>query len=568
MPQRFIHKFITLLVLFGVLGSSAVFAEDPFRQVPAFDEGVRGIVLVNGDQGKDLNRNQNIIRFLNDYQLQDVMALNIAVTSIEQARSVRDHYNADLVAWHEFAGDVTRLNVAFFPRAEQEQFSQSDFARSMEPTLVSMAFAQKVGEQSAMFLYGLEQYRAMDYYGAITTFDTMLADASDADDVAAVYLYRGFTKMASYDMTGAIADFEQVSPASDLAAYAQYHLGNAQYGNGYYAEAITAYTQAIASAEMPLLHFAYATRGYLHELSGNPDAAMADYTSATDLDNTNASVYYQRAIMNYLHADFNAALKDFDRLLALSPSNLGYWQLRGMTYVMLGEYDRAVEDYTTAVVLANENAILCQCLYAHRGDIYYIAGRLEEAVTDYNKSLTYGETVAAHVGLAIAYTDMGKTADAKREIELAEGLSSGSATDNLALGVAYDHTGNDANAGTAFWQWVLASQYETITESTEALTSPAELSLSYGRSFHIPVTLKAGQTLNARTFGDSVLLDTLIVVLDNESNPVAGNDNRVIGKDYNAEVNFTAEKAGNYTLVVTHADGVYEGMFTLTWRVK
>jgi tetratricopeptide (TPR) repeat protein len=160
----------------------------------------------------------------------------------------------------------------------------------------------------------------------------------------------------------------------------------------------------------------YFARGFSVYNAGNYEAAIADYTTAIELDPSYAYAYNNRGSAYYRLGDYEEALADYNRAIQLEPSAVRYTS-RGLAYYSLGEYDSAIADYTTAIGLDPNYAIAYHhrglayrsleeynlaladhttaieldpnyaIAYYNRGSDYYLLGNYEEALADYNRAI-------------------------------------------------------------------------------------------------------------------------------------------------------------------------------------
>jgi len=113
----------------------------------------------------------------------------------------------------------------------------------------------------------------------------------------------------------------------------------------------------------------------------------------------------------------------------------------------------------------------------------------------------------------------------------------------------------------------LARHIEMVTTDlvpTAALAPGGELDLALapGRTFEIPVTAAAGETISLATAGGSAdIWDTILVVLAPDGTPLAGNDD---AKTYLAAVDFVAPQAATYRVRVTSFEAVSTGELFVT----
>src|SRR3989442_9767286 len=131
-------------------------------------------------------------------------------------------------------------------------------------------------------------------------------------------------------------------------------VGNAHFVAQRYAEAIAAYTKAIAMA--PRDARAYKHRGLAHAKLGNTQQAQKDLSKAIELDPQDAIAYNQRGITLFATGNLQAALKDFTKAVELQPQLAEAYNNRGIIQRKLGDYRQANKDFERAVQLGMELA--------------------------------------------------------------------------------------------------------------------------------------------------------------------------------------------------------------------
>jgi tetratricopeptide (TPR) repeat protein len=155
---------------------------------------------------------------------------------------------------------------------------------------------------------------------------------------------------------------------------------------GRYDEAVALCTQEIDLS--PRSAEAYHSRGIVHYLKQNYDAAIADYDKAINLDPKGRSNFYANRGMAYIGKGlFDKAFSDLDRAISMDPKDFRAYQGRGRAYAGKGDLDRAIADYTRSLELdpwPDQSGIT----RADRGDAYFAKGQYESALFDYQKALS------------------------------------------------------------------------------------------------------------------------------------------------------------------------------------
>ena len=100
----------------------------------------------------------------------------------------------------------------------------------------------------------------------------------------------------------------------------------------------------------------YLGRGVSHLNLLEYDQALSDLSTAIDMNDTLASAYPSRAMVNYDIRDYHAAVNDFLKALDYSKGNSALYFNLGMSYFRLNEKDKACPNFHKACTLGNTNA--------------------------------------------------------------------------------------------------------------------------------------------------------------------------------------------------------------------
>ncbi len=118
-----------------------------------------------------------------------------------------------------------------------------------------------------------------------------------------------------------------------------------------YPEAIGHFTRALEIyAQLPN---AYLERGNAHRFLGEPDAALADFQSAADLDPTLADAHTGSAMIFVERRDTAHALDELNKSIAIRPNIEAYYQ-RGLILEARGEHQKAIADFDLAIAQARD----------------------------------------------------------------------------------------------------------------------------------------------------------------------------------------------------------------------
>ena len=117
-------------------------------------------------------------------------------------------------------------------------------------------------------------------------------------------------------------------------------------GPGKYPDAVVHFTRALSIYQQ--LPDAYLERGNAHRILGEPEAAVADYRAATELNPTLATAHNGIAMIFLERQDTQHALEELNKSITLQPTVDAYYQ-RGQILESQGNHQKAIEDYNRAI---------------------------------------------------------------------------------------------------------------------------------------------------------------------------------------------------------------------------
>ncbi len=187
----------------------------------------------------------------------------------------------------------------------------------------------------------------------------------------------------------AVAQLQAMAAKAPDRASAEIQLGDLLRGQKRFAEAATAYSEAIRrlkAADMPPHWSLYYSRGIAYERSGQWNLAEADLEHALELKPD------QPLVLNYLGYSWidrgeklKRGLKMIEQAVSLRPEDGYIVDSLGWAHYRLGDYASAVEYLEKAVELVPEDPTIND----HLGDAYWKTGRLVEARYQWRQALQF-----------------------------------------------------------------------------------------------------------------------------------------------------------------------------------
>ncbi|MCU0871124.1 MAG: tetratricopeptide repeat protein [Pirellulaceae bacterium] len=125
-----------------------------------------------------------------------------------------------------------------------------------------------------------------------------------------------------------------------------------------------------------------------------------------DGDDEDEDIVIERATELVEDHNYDEAVIEYDRLLQDDPDNVALLRDRASTQLLRGGYDYAIRDYDHLLTVKQEPDA---DLYYNRGCALLAANRLEEALSDFTKSISMNETWSlAYNNRGVTYAKLGK----------------------------------------------------------------------------------------------------------------------------------------------------------------
>ncbi|MGK7944078.1 MAG: tetratricopeptide repeat protein [Microcystaceae cyanobacterium] len=235
---------------------------------------------------------------------------------IEQLAS--HHYSAALTSFSEVINLDNQLsNLAYSNRCltylklNQPQKALNDCQLSLK---------QQPNNQEVRLNLGLAYYRLGKYKNAVREYGKIIV--SNQQDYRAYY-NRGLAYSALNAYSNALEDYQQAFKSS----------------------------QSLSPMEKALI---YNDQGLVKIKLGNLIEAIADLTTAINLDQDNELYYYNRGCGYHQQGNYQAAITDFNQVIALNPQKAEAYFRRGWLHHNLGNQPAAIADLNLVLKYTNE----------------------------------------------------------------------------------------------------------------------------------------------------------------------------------------------------------------------
>lgn len=121
--------------------------------------------------------------------------------------------------------------------------------------------------------------------------------------------------------------------------------------------------------------------------SGQLKKALVYYSRSIELDDTDASAWYNRGIVKGLLGNEYGAIDDYTQAIELDPEYQEAYLNRGVEYDYTEEYEDAIADYNKALELLPQDALS----YFNRGNTWHNLEEEDLACQDWKQALRLGE---------------------------------------------------------------------------------------------------------------------------------------------------------------------------------
>ena len=209
-------------------------------------------------------------------------------------------------------------------------------------------------------------------------------------------------------LTGCGANAEEAK-----ATYRQ--MGIEYMEQGDYASAIEAFDSALSQGvgtvgtdELDITYYKAAAQ----YASGDAESAMATYNAIIDFDKEAYQAYYLRGCLYCKQGDLEAAKADFSTAVKQQNNDYGLYIHIYENLHSVGEEEEAKGYLNKALSIKGDEVTN----HEYRGQIYYMLGEYDNALTELNAALEAGSTYA-NLYLAKIHDDMGDATKAEEHLK-------------------------------------------------------------------------------------------------------------------------------------------------------
>jgi len=304
------------------------------------------------------------------------------------------------------------------PPVVLERFTGSDRAANI-PEFVPLP-ANAIAKIQERFLdaysflrAGMANERTGNYPGAVRAYQRGLAVEPENVELLNSLGFALFQQGKSREAVAALEKALAVDPkhwkAHNNMALASIDLGELELAEAHYRE-------SLAIEPQPAI---YNDLGFVLERQGLTEEAAELYRKSLELDPASPSAHYNLGGHLLRGGDYAAAERHFRAALEVKPNAQTHVGL-GLVLWKQGHPDEAISSLHAAIEIDPEHP----AAYDELGTILVEQGRIEEAESNYRLLVRTRPSAAAHQKLAEVLLRLGRTDEARREMEMAKALPS------------------------------------------------------------------------------------------------------------------------------------------------
>jgi len=303
------------------------------------------------------------------------------------------------------------------PAVVLERFTGEDRAANI-PEFVPLPAASiaKIEEQfldAYSFLRaGMANERTGNYPGAVRIYERGLKVEPEnvelLNSLGFALFQQGKSQEAITALEKALAVDPQHWKAHNNMALASIDIGELELAEAHYRE-------SLAIEPQPAI---YNDLGFVLERQGLPHEATEMYRKSLELDPESAAAQYNLAASLTRSGEFAAAEPHFRATLSKKPTTQAYTGL-GVVLLQQGRVTEGIASLEDAIELDPTNA----AAYDQLGAILLQQGKLEDALSLYRNLVRHQPSPAAHKELAGILQRLGRTEEARSELERAQEAS-------------------------------------------------------------------------------------------------------------------------------------------------
>lgn len=219
------------------------------------------------------------------------------------------------------------------------------FNRAPNPNIRNPIVTAQSRINPLVFNYlGMIDLKQKRYAEAIVWLDSAIQ--TDSNDPA-FYVNRAIAKQNLQDTTAALADYNRALKINPQHTAALHNLSLFASGKSSIDEAIESDPR-----ELP----PHLERGHQRLRQGDNKGAVADFTKALELEDSDPEIWFSRGLARERLQDFKGAFSDYTQAIELKENHFKAWINRANVLLKMQRYEDAIQDYTVALVYQSDFA--------------------------------------------------------------------------------------------------------------------------------------------------------------------------------------------------------------------
>lgn len=198
-----------------------------------------------------------------------------------------------------------------------------------------------------------------------------------------------------------------------------------------------------------------------------------------------------------------------------------------------------------------------------------MSGDYSAALENFRRALSINHQDAEAMNwLGVTYRYMGEYETSITHISMAMRLDESYSLPYLSRGITFENMGDSAASAADYFQYAMRNRSRTLFHAELEGDSNFQLPMRDGWVYSIPFDGKRGQELDISVAtGEPGFVDPLIILIGPDGKPLIGDDD-ISFSEYDSTISdFHLPKSGQYTLVVSHAEGGSNGMINVDVEV-
>lgn len=241
-------------------------------------------------------------------------------------------------------------------------FEKGDYEKAMEHFVEAIEASEDFVESTFQYL-GKSYYELQKQYDGVTEEVDMKEEAPTEEDIpieeeVTVPVSQKKKVAADPILEPNPKEYDSFITSDRIAANSAYQGGVAAYKQKDFVSAIQYFTIVIEANEGNMEN-AFNYRGMSYHALGDYGAAIADYDSTIELDESSYIAYHNRGIAKQNSKLYNEALIDFNKTIQLKPSYSRAYESRAVLYYKMRDLEKALKDCEKILQIDadNENAL-------------------------------------------------------------------------------------------------------------------------------------------------------------------------------------------------------------------